>query len=87
MANGQINLVLLSTNGMRRKIGQIQEGPTGKRDGAAVLSTLRMPHPAGKDGTSLMMTAILCIDDNIIKCIYCPVYFLDNIYLLITAKL
>lgn len=87
MANGQINLVWLSINGMRKKIGQIQGGPTGKRDGAAVLSTLRMHHLARKDGTSLMMTAILCIDDSMIKSIYWPVYFLDNKYLLITGKL
>lgn len=55
MANGVMGQGSLYINGTRRLTDQILGGPTGKKDGAAVLSMVKMHHLVAAVGMSLMM--------------------------------
>lgn len=59
MVNGVMGQASLYTNGTTRLIDQILGGPTGKKDGAVVLSMVKMHHLVVKVGMSPMMMALL----------------------------
>ncbi|GJV95038.1 hypothetical protein Tco_1546615 [Tanacetum coccineum] len=52
MVNGVMGQASLYTNGTTRLIDQILGGPTGKTDGAVVLSMVKMHHLVAKVGMS-----------------------------------
>lgn len=60
MESGVTDLVLSSTNGMKRIRDQILGVQIGRKDGAAVLSMMKMHHRVDEVGMFPMMMVSLC---------------------------